>query len=110
VRRRGRREGENSVVDITRILLSGWFHEARRTPFQTNRLQSFRYPAPGVHRLGRKAARFRPLPQAVYFDCDSVYIRMEAVATSGTMQSQSVTRSLEIHNEEEMMAAVRKHV
>jgi hypothetical protein len=62
---------------------------------------------PGFIDQDERPARFRPLPQAVYFDCDSVYIRMETVATTGTMRISIDHRiALEIHNEEEMMVAV----
>jgi len=62
---------------------------------------------PGVIDQDEKPARFRPLPQALYFECNSAYLKMETIATTGTMRI-SIVDSIEIpfHIEEDMTTAV----
>jgi hypothetical protein len=51
--------------------------------------------------------RFRTLPQVVYFECGSIYIKMETISTTGTMRI-SVDDKIDMPAgiEEDMTAAV----
>ena len=62
---------------------------------------------PGFLDQDENPARFRTLSQAVYFECNSLYLRMAAIATTGSMRI-SIENRIEIPDQidEDMTAAV----
>jgi len=63
---------------------------------------------PGFIDQDEVPVRFRSTPQTVYFECNSVYLKIEAISTTGSMKL-SIDEKIEIPvqiEEEDMTAAV----